>query len=516
MNATINYLMEVNIGLLLFMFVYWAILRNENQFSLKRAYLLLAMLGSLIFPLLHLDISESNHLIPSFGNLVPNYWLPEVIINGNGSTAPTTVSSSLSIWSITELIYLIAVLFFTSLFLYRLIVLVRLFASNPIYRWQKYFVSESNEQKPTFSFFHYIFIGHANQFNKTEKEEILFHESIHIQKLHSLDILLVNIVGIICWFNPIMKAYKQTLVQLHEFEADARSVENKDVDMYCGLLAKAALQSAEFPLANHFNNSLTLKRIQMMKTMKNKIKNWKLATLVAMVPLFFFLVACQDQFKEKVEKLSINSESLPQQLKDELKSLEPYYYDLRALDVNEENKIILDELGYYNGKPTNDFRIISSATATKDRSGYIIIGRSKRLKKNESKVFDEVDEMATPIFGLDNLYKNIAHTLIYPKEAREKGIEGKVFIEFVIQTTGEMSDFKVAKGIDDSVDTEALRALMQINTKWRPAIHKGEIVKMKMRIPIVFKLEGSSKTEETSTKSQSQMDELVAVGKKPN
>lgn len=51
-----------------------------------------------------------------------------------------------------------------------------------------------------------------------------------------------------------------------------------------------------------------------------------------------------------------------------------------------------------------------------------------------------------------------------------------------------MSDFKVAKGIDDSVDTEALRALMQINTKWRPAIHQGEIVKTKMTLPIAFKL----------------------------
>lgn len=514
MKPIINYLLEVNIGLLLFMFVYWAILRNENQFSLKRAYLLLAMLGSIAFPLFHVDISESKQLIPSIVNLVPTYWLPEVVINGNGSVE-ATVSPNLSPWKITEWIYLIAVLFFTSLFLYRLIVLVRLFASNPIYRWQKYFVSESNEPKPTFSFFHYIFIGQANQFTEREKGEILFHESVHIQKLHSFDTLFVNIVGIVCWFNPIMRIYKKTLVQLHEFEADARSVENKDVDMYCGLLAKAALQSAEFPLANHFNNSLTLKRIQMMKTMKNKIKNWKLAALVALVPLFFFLVACQDQFKEKVKKLSINSESLPLQVKDELKSLDPYYYDLKVVEVNEEGKKILDELGFENAETGKKFSHLS-VILTDDGVSYAIIGKSKLLKKNETQVFDEVDEMAKPVGGLNSLYKNISHTLLYPKEAREKGIEGKVFIEFVVQTSGEMSDFKVAKGIDDSVDTEALRALMQINTKWFPAIHKGEIVKMKMTIPIVFKLEGSSKTEETSTKSQSQMDELVAVGKKPN
>jgi TonB family protein len=377
-------------------------------------------------------------------------------------------------------------------------------------------LAKSNETKPTFSFFHYIFIGQANLFNQKEKEEILFHESVHIQNLHSLDILLANMVGIICWFNPVVKIYKKTLVQLHEFEADARSVENKDVDTYCGLLAKAALQSAEFPLANHFNSSLTIKRIQMMKTMKRKIRNWKVATLMAIVPLFFFVVACQDQFKEKVEKISIQSESLSQEVKDELKSLEKYYNDLKVLEVNEENKNVLDELGYYNGKPAKDFLIVLSGTGVKDGTGYVVIGKANPLKKNESKVFDQVDEIATPIFGLDNLYKNISYTLLYPKQAREKGIEGKVYIEFVIQTNGEMSDFKVAKGIDDAVDTEALRALMQIDTKWRPAIHQGEIVKMKMTLPILFKLNGSEKKEEASIIKKPTMDELVAVGIKPN
>ncbi len=515
MNAIINYLLEANAGLLLFMLVYWAVLRNENQFLLKRAYLLSAMLSSLIFPLLHFNISASKQLIPSIGNLMPTYWLPEVVINGDGSTATTTAPSSLSVWTITEWAYLIAVLFLTSLFLYRLMVLVRLFASNPLYRWRNYFVSESNETKPTFSFFHYIFIGQADQLNKIEKEEILLHESVHIQKLHSLDILLVNIVGIVCWFNPLVRIYKKTLVQLHEFEADARSVENKDVDTYCGLLAKAALQSAEFPLANHFNNSLTLKRINMMKTMKHKIQNWKIVALAAIVPLFFFAVACQEQVKDEVKKYALNQEDLPQQVKDEVKSLEKYYNEVLVVEYNERGKKILDEIGFENAESGKTFSHLGLMMVDGDGGGYAILGKGS-LPKNESKVFGQVDEMATPIFGLDDLYKNISHTLLYPKQAREKGIEGKVFIEFVIQTNGEMSDFKVVKGIDDAVDTEALRALMQIDTRWRPAIHQGEIVKMKMTIPIVFKLNGSEKKEEASTIKQPVMEELVAVGNKPN
>ncbi len=515
MNAMINYLVEINVGLLLFMFVYWAVLRNETQFSFKRAYLLFGLVASLLFPLFHFNITASTQVIPSIGKLIPTYWLPEIIVNGNGSVVATKASTSLSIWTITEWVYLFALIALTALFLYRIISITKLFTTSLTYRWRNYFVSETDEAKPTFSFFHFILIGQASQLDKKEKEEILVHESIHIQKLHSLDILLVNLIGIICWFNPIVRIYKKALVQLHEFEADARSVENKDVDTYCGLLAKVALQSAEFPLANHFNNSLTLKRIDMMKTMKRKIQNWKVIAIVAIIPLFFFVVACQEQFKEKVDKLSITFEALPQQIKDELKSLEPYYYDLKVVEVNDEGKKILDELGFENAETGKKFSHLS-VILTDDGVSYAIIGKTKPLKKNESKVFDEVDEMATPIGGLDNLYKNISHTLLYPKKAREEGIEGKVFIEFVIQTNGEMSNFKVAKGIDDSVDTEALRALMQIDTKWRPAIHQGEIVKMKMVMPIVFKLDGSEKKDEASTIKSPVTDELVAVGKRPN
>jgi TonB family protein len=516
MNAMINYLLEVNVGLLLFVFVYWAALRDETQFTLKRAYLLFALISSLTFPLFHFNVPASTQAIPSIGQLIPTYWLPEIVINSNGSASTAKLSLGLSIWTVTERVYLIATLFLFVLFFYRIVSIVKLFTNSHTYRWRNYFVSETDEAKPTFSFFQFILIGQANQLDEKEKEEILIHESIHIKKWHSLDVLLVNMVGIVCWFNPIIRIYKKELVQLHEFEADARSVENKDVEMYCGLPAKVALQSADFPLANHFNNSLTLKRINMMKTKKRKIQTKKVVALAMLTCLFFIVLACQEQLK-KEEKNPINSDLLSQMAKEEFKSLERYFDDLKIIEVSDKNKETLEELGYYSGKPTKEFpSIIFSGTGTKDGAGFVIVGKAKSLKKNESKVFDKVDEIAAPVFGMNSLYENIAHTLVYPEEARKKGIEGKVFIEFVLQTNGEMTDFKVAKGIDDSVDTEALRALMQIDTKWRPAIHQSEIVKMKMVIPIVFKLDSSEKKDEASTIKSPVMDELVAVGKRPN
>jgi TonB family protein len=495
MNAMINYLLEVNVGLLLFMFVYWAVLRNETQFTLKRAYLLFALLGSLIFPLFHFNVTASTQVIPSIGKLIPTYWLPEIIINGNGSVVTTKASTSLSVWTMTELVYLFAFIALTALFLYRIISIAQLFATSFTYRWRNYVVTETDEAKPTFSFFHFILIGQANQLDKKEKEEILIHESIHVQKLHSLDILLVNVVGIVCWFNPIVRVYKKALVQLHEFEADARSVENKDVDTYCGLLAKVALQSADFPLANHFNNSLTFKRINMMKTIKHKIQNWKVAALVAVIPTFFFVVACQEQFKNEKE-IQVNKASLPKEVVAQLNRL--------RLESPKSNFIVLEKNGeeldeYKKGNPNAIILFFTFGP-----THFAIVepnGIFERIPKNEREVFSVVDEVATPVFGIEAFYENLSYTIQYPENARKNGIEGKVYVEFVVQTDGTISDVKLIRGIDNEIDTEALRAFYQLDHKWNPAIHQNHLVKMKMVLPIVFSLNGytSSNTDPLET-----------------
>ena len=103
--------------------------------------------------------------------------------------------------------------------------------------------------------------------------------------------------------------YKKIFVHLHEYEADARSVKTHDVNDYCSLLAKVALLSADIRLANHFSNSLTLKRIQMIRKIRSKTKWWKVALLGATVPLFFFVVACQDQLAGDVTALAGDSSS---------------------------------------------------------------------------------------------------------------------------------------------------------------------------------------------------------------
>jgi beta-lactamase regulating signal transducer with metallopeptidase domain len=277
MNEILNYLIEANLTLVFFYACFWVLFHKENQFSFKRAYLLGSLVASLLFPLISIP-SNGAQLIPSLSNTFAAVWLPEITVYAKSAYAQTTHQTSL--WQWISYIYYVGIILFIILFIVRIASLVRLFRSSKKYKWKNYQVAESEKIHGSFSFFHFIFLGMANELSEEEKNDVLIHEEVHVQKYHSIDILCINVMGIVFWFNPIIHLYRNSLVQVHEFEADARSVEGRDVNAYCSLLARVALQSNGYPLANHFTNSFTLKRIQMIKTIKKRISSWKVQSLL--------------------------------------------------------------------------------------------------------------------------------------------------------------------------------------------------------------------------------------------
>lgn len=348
MNSIINYLIEVNLGLVFLYGIYWALLKNETAFQVKRFYLLASILFSLVFPLISISV-DRNSIIPSLSNSIPTYWLPEIVITAEGTAVSQPAPFVYWTW-VTALYLGVATLLVLLLFV-RIGTMIRLFQKSRHYTWKKYTIAESEKVTGVFSFFQFIFLPPVNALDTEERQEILQHEEIHIQQFHSFDILLIHFLEIICWFNPIIKAYKISLVQVHEFEADARSVEGKDVNRYCSLLAKVALQQNGYVLANHFTNSFTLKRITMMKTVRKKIRQWKLAASILTGLVFFIVVACQDQFVSDIKNIGKNSSMAleypveVQKKVNEIKSKHPQD-ELIVIELNEEGKKQVEALNY--------------------------------------------------------------------------------------------------------------------------------------------------------------------------
>ncbi len=540
MTSYLNYILEANIGLIMFMVAYRVILAGETNFSVQRLFLVAGMITSLAFPLVHLSVS--NNSIPSLSDLLPSYRLPELTINLQGKQETQLINNGIDMWYWLGVLYIGGLVVSFSLFAIRLLQLTRKISVSSFFRVGKLRIIESSEHKHTFSFFNYIFLGRANELSADEKQKILQHEAIHARQYHSLDVLLVSVTGILFWFNPILKIYRKIFIQLHEFEADARAVRNHDVNDYCTLLAKVALQSADFTLASHFNNSLTVKRIQMMRTMKKKISTWKILALVSVVPMVFFILACQEQVMDDIAEIAKNSSNalvVPEDIQaryEELKKENPASTYI-LVEFNEAAEKQLGEMERKYGVPkqielfTPD-RSKSSMTIKSD-AGVLIEGGSPQLQtfaiieyndrmkaigdqsKSDGDVFTVVEDTATPNGGIPKFYEHIARTMSYPAEARKNGVVGKVFIEFVVQPDGAVTSLKTLKGIGMGCDEEAIRAIASYPDKWTPGKNNGVAVKQRMVLPVTFMLDDHTTADNQVKSPEGSIHEVVVAGQKP-
>lgn len=102
-------------------------------------------------------------------------------------------------------------------------------------------------------------------------------------------------------------------------------------------------------------------------------------------------------------------------------------------------------------------------------------------------IFTIVEEQPTPDGGMGAFYNFVKKNLKYPSQARRMGIEGKVFVQFVVDKDGTITDVQAIKGIGAGCDEEAVRVLKE-HPKWKPGMQRGRPVRVRMVIPITFKL----------------------------
>lgn len=146
-----------------------------------------------------------------------------------------------------------------------------------------------NESTSPYTFLNYIFIN-IEEFKKIPKE-LMTHELTHVQQKHSLDILLIELVKTIFWFNPILIFYKRAIQLNHEFLADNRVLENQNnLKSYQTLLLGYIGNDQSINMASSLNFSLTKKRFIMMSKTKSRVQFLK---KLLVIPVFTaILLAC--------------------------------------------------------------------------------------------------------------------------------------------------------------------------------------------------------------------------------
>ncbi|QOI97949.1 MAG: TonB family protein [Flammeovirgaceae bacterium] len=486
MNTLLNYLIETNIGLLLFFVVYKIWLNNETQFAYRRYYLLSSMLLSLVFPLIKLPELK---VVPSLGEAIPLNIDTEKIPSVISSTAPTFSYSTL---------FTAGYLFVTGFFLIRLSYrIIRLLVLA--YKIKPGNVIEVHDPRfIAFSFFNKIFISTACPLSEPDRHSILKHEAIHGQKLHSLDILLAEIIHAVFWFNPVLPLYKKELRLVHEFEADEGTVKNREADTYCNLLARAALQSAGYSVGNYFNNALTLKRIAMIRTIKKSIHTWKIALVFLFTTGLFTIVSCREQLLEEVEQVA-ETTTIAGDFPDHLKAhvnriirenpgIKLMYVEAESINAEKIKSLNKEDImfSHYEKNYAQDGSLQSERVGLIVRTGGTITSLAEATK-SEDEVFLVAEEPASPLIGITGFYEAILKELTYPAEAKQKGIEGKVFVEFIVERDGTLSNYRLLRGISPDCDEEAVRSIKATNLRWNPAKQRGVPVRSKFVMPIIFR-----------------------------
>lgn len=511
MNAYLNYLLEASIGLCLFLVVYQLLLRKETSFRFNRIFLLIGLGASVLFPLIKLPASNSP--VPSL-NLSVQPAVTEADLVYVKEILPQQTWTT---WEIVTVIYTVGMALFFLVFAIRLIRILMTLRNSVTYEFQNHRIVALENSSSPFSFFHYIFVGNTPPLTEHEKQQIIEHERIHAKLLHSFDIVLLNLLGIIFWFNPLIRFYKKIFTQLHEFEADARAVETHDVNEYCSLLARVALHSADYRLANHFSNSLTVKRIEMMRTIKQKIRSWKMIAVAAFVPVLFFVVSCQDQVETTAAVADASYPKSVQQAIDRLKATNPNADfivvppsgpNLKDFEGKHADHISVID-GEYVFEAVSMLMIKAGEDANGNPQNYMILDysseRSTRLPtedewKRASEVWEEkpdnsidgepifiaVEQQASPKEGINAFTNSIKQKVRYPAEANRLGLHGKVFVKFVIKKDGTATDFEIVKGISKELDLEALRVLQAEIKGWNPAKQNGKLVHSQFIMPIQF------------------------------
>ncbi len=117
----------------------------------------------------------------------------------------------------------------------------------------------------------------------------------------------------------------------------------------------------------------------------------------------------------------------------------------------------------------------------------VVIAEAPPVEEKADQIFDVVETMPTPPGGMEGWNKYLSNNLKYPTQARRMGIEGTVYVVFVVNTDGSIQDVEILRGIGGGCDEEAMRVVAAA-PKWEPGKQRGKPVRVKMRLPIRFKL----------------------------
>ena len=285
---------------------YKLFLEKESVHHFKRFYLLGALLVSIVIPFITFTEYIKVETVQTFMPFQPLEFTDSVV--EKNTTWQDYIPTVL--WSV----YALGVVVFSIRFLKNLFQLIQKIKANPKFKNQNYINVLLQDLIHPHTFFKYIFLNKTKYENNLIPTEVLLHEQTHAKEKHALDILFIEVLQIIFWFNPLLHFIKKDIKLNHEFLADQAVLKHGvDTKNYQNILLAFSSHATTPQLVNAINYSLIKKRFTVMKTKTSKKAFWLKGLLI--LPIVAILIYSFSE-KEIVEKEVASFESLTVQDKE--------------------------------------------------------------------------------------------------------------------------------------------------------------------------------------------------------
>ena len=487
MISFLNYIIESSLVLALLLLFYRLVLSKEKCITYNRYYLLLAGAASILIPFIQLPFI---HFTAPETLLAPVYEIPAIIsqVTTFEEQVTTGFDSFLQVILFSYLIGVVIVSISLLLKLYRLYQLIRV--SEVISKHSNVNVILTNGDRPSFSFYKYLFL---NQVNKTEKElnAIIKHESAHINQKHSFDILLIELYKIIFWFSPLSYQLDRAIRLNHEYLADYSVLKSANQKHYIDTLLKQIYHNTVSSMVHYFGLHSTEKRINMMRQSINWGALYKPYFSIPFFSILFFTFSCHFE-PLQVLPSTIGQEATPiefQSVMDNLKLNNPermYFFKLTAnleLEKIKEldyNSYTIDYEAPLKGYNNNSYGIIYS------------FGKHRNLPEeifsNHIYQVHEISQIPTPWNGYENLLSSIDELANQQVEVSE---DKTIWVRFVITTIGSITYTNIT-GEDYTEMTSdeavqygaAINAINSTSNEWRVGKINDTVVNVEVELPV--------------------------------
>ena len=423
------YLLQVNVGLILFYALYKLVCTRDTFFRSRRFILIVSLVLPFILPFIDVrEWLESGDRMIMLTHFDYSAVLPEIVVGSEVAETGNRVfvlSEWIGYLYLAGVVVLLVRLVVQAFSLYRLIVRMPEKEINGVR------VKCLNDPSGPFSFFGWIFMNPA-AVKEDEISEILTHEMAHVKQHHSVDVLLAEMVSICCWMNSFAWLLKREVRLNLEFLADRKVMEAGFATKSYQYHLLGLAYNHKYGLSNNFNFSHLKQRIIMMNKKKsNAAGHIKYALFV--LPAFALLVAGNISCSQDASQTEDAKEEVVAPVSPEAKEAPA---DSTA---KEEVFMVAEQMPEYPG-------------------------------------------------GMKEMLKFLQENVKYPENAMKNNVQGRVIVQFVVEKDGTPTEFKVARSVDPDLDAEALRVL-QTMPKWKPGMQRGKIVRVKFTVPVSFKLQ---------------------------